>query len=66
MSEKYETMPPWDALASALRSLGIKCKTINLNAMTAGVDRPDPMDYPGFRAAVVHIDGAIRRWIDPA
>lgn len=66
MFEKYETMPPWDALASALRSLGIKCKTINLNAMTAGVDRPDPIDYPGFRAAVVHIDGGIRRWIDPA
>lgn len=66
MYEKYETMQPQDALAAALRSLGIKCKTINLDAMTAGPEGPDPSDYPGFRGAVVHIEGGIRRWIDPA
>lgn len=66
MFTRYETMPPQDALAAALRSLGIKCKTINLDAMTAGPEGPDPLDYPGFRAAVVHIAGGIRRWIDPA
>lgn len=66
MFEKYETMQPQDALAAALRSLGIKCKTINLDAMTAGSEGPDPCDYPGFRGAVVHIEGGIRRWIDPA
>jgi hypothetical protein len=66
MYEKYETMQPQDALAAALRSLGVKCKTINLDAMTAGPEGPDPSDYPGFRAAVVHIEGGIRKWIDPA
>ncbi|GAA4034269.1 hypothetical protein GCM10023063_17800 [Arthrobacter methylotrophus] len=66
MFEKYETMLPQDALAAALRSLGVKCKTINLDAMTAGPEGPDPRDYPGFRAAVVHIEGGIRNWIDPA
>jgi hypothetical protein len=66
MLEKYETMKPQDALAAGLRSLGVKCKTINLDAMTAGPEGPDPRDYPGFRAAVVHIEGGIRRWIDPA
>ncbi|MDJ0459916.1 hypothetical protein PUN71_022165 [Arthrobacter sp. NQ7] len=66
MYEKYETMQPQDALAAALRSLGIKCKTINLDAMTAGPEGPDPRDYPGFRGALVHIEGGIRRWIDPA
>lgn len=66
MYEKYETMQPQDALAAALRSLGIKCKTINLDAMTAGPEGPDPRDYPGFRGALVHIVGGIRRWIDPA
>lgn len=66
MFEKYETMQPQDALAAALRSLGVKCKTIKLDAMTAGPEGPDPLDYPGFRAAVVHIEGGIRNWIDPA
>jgi hypothetical protein len=66
MYEKYETMQPQDALAAALRSLGIKCKTLNLDAMTAGPEGPDPRDYPGFRGALVHIEGGIRRWIDPA
>ena len=66
MYEKYETMRPQDALAAALRSLGIKCKTINLDAMTAGPEGPDPRDYPGFRGALVHIEGGIKRWVDPA
>lgn len=66
MYEKYETMPTQDALAAALRSLGVKCKTINLDAMTAGPEGPDPRDYPGFRGALVHIEGGIKRWIDPA
>lgn len=66
MFEKYETIQPQDALAVALRSLGIKCKTVSLDAMTAGPEGPDPRDHPGFRAAVVHIEGGIRNWIDPA
>lgn len=66
MFEKYPTMQPQDALAAAIRSLGVKCKTINLDAMTAGPEGPDPRDYPGFRAAVVHIENGVRNWIDPA
>lgn len=63
--EKYEALPPADALAAALRKLGIKSKAIHIDAHTAGPDEgPDPRDYPGFRAVLMHFPGATRFWLD--
>ncbi|MFM9431999.1 hypothetical protein [Arthrobacter sp. MP_2.3] len=63
--EQYDEMLPPDLTAVALRKLGIKCKTILTNPENTGPDGPDPLDYPGFRAAVMHFPGAKRIWIDP-
>lgn len=63
--EKYETLPPPDAIAVALRKLGIKSKAININPHTAGPgEGPDPSDYPGFRGLLMHFPGARRIWLD--
>lgn len=62
---KYPTLPPSDAIAVALRKLGIKAKTIDIDAHTAGPDEgPDPRDYPGFRTVLIHFPGALRMWMD--
>lgn len=63
--EKYRTLLPPEAIAVALRKLGIKTKTIDINAHTAGPDEgPDPRDYPGFRAVMIHFPGAKKIWLD--
>lgn len=63
--ENYETLPPPDAVAVALRKLGIKGKAININPHTVGpYEGPDPRDYPGFRAVLMHFPGAKRIWLD--
>lgn len=62
---QYDEMLPPDLTAVALRKLGIKCKTILANPENTGPEGPNPLDYPGFRAAVMHFPGAKRSWIDP-
>lgn len=63
--EEYPALTPSDAIAVALRKLGIKSKAIRIDAHTAGPDEgPDPRDYPGFRAALLHFPGAQKIWLD--
>lgn len=63
--EEYPLLPPSDAIAVALRKLGIKSKAIRIDAHTAGPDEgPDPRDYPGFRAVLLHFPGGQRFWLD--
>jgi hypothetical protein len=62
--EQYETLPPPDGIAAALRKLGVRSKSIYLDPHTCGAERPDPRDYPGFRAALIHFPGARRIWLD--
>ncbi len=60
----YDEMLPPDVTAVALRKLGVRCKTILANPENTGHEGPDPLDYPGFRAAVMHFPGAKRTWLD--
>ncbi|MCO4263759.1 hypothetical protein NG697_12640 [Pseudarthrobacter sp. MDT3-26] len=63
--EEYPLLTPADAIAVALRKLGIKSKAIRIDAHTAGPDEgPNPRDYPGFRAVLLHFPGARRIWLD--
>lgn len=63
--EEYPALTPSDAIAVALRKLGIKSKAIRIDAHTAGPDEgPYPRDYPGFRAVLLHFPGAKRIWLD--
>lgn len=62
---QYDEMLPPDLIAVALRKLGIRCKTILDNPESTGPEGPNPLDYPGFRAAVMHFPGSKRAWIDP-
>jgi hypothetical protein len=62
--EEYPALTPADAIAVALRKLGIKSKAIRIDAHTAGPDEgPNPRDYPGFRAVLLHFPGAKRIWL---
>ncbi|WP_157359195.1 hypothetical protein [Arthrobacter sp. Soil782] len=63
--KEYPLLSPSDAIAVALRKLGIKSKAIHIDAHTAGPDEgPDPRDYPGFRAVLMHFSGGQRFWLD--
>lgn len=63
--EEYPALTPADAIAVALRKLGIKSKAIRIDAHTAGPDDgPDPRDYSDFRAALLHFPGAKKIWLD--
>jgi hypothetical protein len=63
--EEYPMLTPADAIAVALRKLGVKSKAIRIDAHTAGPDDgPDPRDYPGFRAVLLHFPSAKKIWLD--
>lgn len=62
---KFEVLPPPDAIAIALRQLGVRSRAIHINPHTAGADEgPDPRDNPGYRPALIHFPGAKRFWLD--
>jgi hypothetical protein len=63
--ESYPGLTPSDAIAVALRKLGIKSKAIRIDAHTAGPDEgPDPRDYPGFHGVLLHFPGGRKIWLD--
>lgn len=63
--EQFEMLPPPDAIATALRKLGIRSKAIQINAHTAAPNEgPDARDYPGYRPALIHFPEAKRFWLD--
>lgn len=63
--ESYPLLTPSDAIAVALRKLGIKSKAIRIDAHAAGPDEgPDPRDYPGFHAVLLHFPGGRKIWLD--
>lgn len=63
--ESYPGLTPSDAIAVALRKLGIKSKAIRVDAHTAGPDEgPDPRDYPGFHAVLLHFPGGRKIWLE--
>jgi hypothetical protein len=64
MLDRFEVMPPPDALAATLRRLGIKCKTVEENPHYTGPEGPDRRFYAGFRLAVMHFPGGQRYWLD--
>jgi hypothetical protein len=61
MMIRYPQLLPPDGLAAALRQLGIKCRTVDVNPYTDG--RVLPPEVPGFRVALFEFPAGTHRWV---
>ncbi|MBJ2122308.1 hypothetical protein I6N91_15095 [Arthrobacter sp. MSA 4-2] len=61
---RYPQLLPPDGVAAALRQLGIKCRTVDLNPYMDG--QALPPEVPGFRVALFEFPAGTHRWIPTA
>ncbi|MHA7264461.1 hypothetical protein ACX80W_14780 [Arthrobacter sp. TMN-37] len=60
MSRYPQLLPP-DGLAAALRQLGIRCRSVDLNPYVDGPALPPAV--PGFKVALFEFPAGTHRWV---